>query len=359
MLLKKKQMKHLKQNNKEERARWLSFFFFQNNILKKNEVIYMKQKKLTDFLLMTAVASAMLTGCGGSASEPSSAVTAYNASDSSMMKVADVSARGGIPGEMANTTTMEAEQESLKEESMNSEVERKLVRNVSIQLETTNFGETIAEIREKVTALGGYIERISLHGDLSDEYRSEPIMVESESYGNLSIRIPAAKADEFLQAATETGNMTEHTENLSDITLEYYDSKDRIETLETEEARLLELLKEAESVDTMILLEKRLSEIQYELASYQTRLNIYDNQVDYTTIDMRVSEVVIYTAKEKDPFSIRISTGMKQNVEDIKEGAETLLVVTLSHLPTLALCGAAAAAVTLPILTIAKKTLNR
>ena len=65
----------------------------------------MKQKKLTDFLLMTAVASAMLTGCGGSASEPSSAVTAYNASDSSMMKVADVSARGGIPGEMANTTT--------------------------------------------------------------------------------------------------------------------------------------------------------------------------------------------------------------------------------------------------------------
>lgn len=272
-----------------------------------------------------------------------------------MMKVADVSARGGIPGEMANTTTMETEQEGLTEKSMNSAVERKLVRNISMQLETTNFDKTIAEIRKKVAALGGYIERISLHGNLSDEYSSEPIMDGNKSYGNLSIRIPAAKANEFLQAAGEAGNITEHTENLSDITLEYYDSKDRIETLKTEQTRLLELLKEAESVDTMILLEKRLSEIQYELASYQTRLNIYDNQVDYTTIDMRVSEVVIYTAKEKDPFSIRISTGMKQNVEDIKEGAETLLVVTLSHLPTLALCGAAAAAVTLPILTIAKK----
>ena len=107
-------------------------------------------------------------------------------------------------------------------------------------------------------------------------------------------------------------------------------------------------------MDTIILLEKRLSEIQYELASYQTRLNIYDNQVDYTTIDMHVSEVVVYTAKEKDPLSVRISTGMKQNVEDIKESTENMLVVTLSHLPTLALCGAAAA-VALPILTISRK----
>ena len=45
---------------------------------------------------------------------------------------------------------------------------------------------------------------------------------------------------------------------------------------------------------------------------------------------------------------------MKQNVEDIKESTENMLVVTLSHLPTLALCGAAAA-VALPILTISRK----
>lgn len=308
------------------------------------------------FFLITALAAALMTGCGNQ--RASSISENYKSADVTAMDSNGFQMNNMEVSDPTNVRSKSETMESSKEGS--SELERKLVRTVSLQMETRSFSETISRVKSKTSELGGYIEDITLEGNLSnDSIDPEERTSYDRKYGKLVVRIPSAKADEFLQTAEESGSIIEINENISDITLNYYDSKDRIQTLETEQQRLLELLEQAESVDAIILLEKRLSEIQYELASYKTQIRIYDSQVDYTSITMSISEVVVYTPKGKDPISTQIISGMKQNIEDIKYVVETLLVQILSHLPMLILACIILAIFIFPIRSIYKKNAHR
>ena len=60
--------------------------------------------------------------------------------------------------------------------------------------------------------------------------------------------------------------------------------KQTYKELETEQQRLLELLETAESLDDILTIESRLTEVQYELDSKESQLRTYDNQIDYSTV---------------------------------------------------------------------------
>lgn len=50
-------------------------------------------------------------------------------------------------------------------------------------------------------------------------------------------------------------------------------------------------MEQAESMDDIIKIETRLSEIRYELQTYETTLRTYDNQVSYSTVNISLYEV--------------------------------------------------------------------
>ena len=62
----------------------------------------------------------------------------------------------------------------------------------------------------------------------------------------------------------------------------------RKKSLEIEQERLWALLEKADSLDAVVALEARLSEIRYELESYTSQLRLYDNQVDYSTVSIYI-----------------------------------------------------------------------
>ena len=63
------------------------------------------------------------------------------------------------------------------------------------------------------------------------------------------------------------------------------------------------LMEKAESVDAIIALETRLTEVRYQIQSMESQLRTYDNQVDYATITLSVEEVTIYTPDTQEPKS--------------------------------------------------------
>ena len=93
-------------------------------------------------------------------------------------------------------------------------------------------------------------------------------------------------------------NITYRQENVEDVTLDYVDVESRKKMLETEQQRLLELLETAESLDDILTIESRLTEVQYELDSKESQLRTYDNQIDYSTVYLDINEVVRYTPQE-------------------------------------------------------------
>ena len=139
---------------------------------------------------------------------------------------------------------------------------------------------------------------------------------------------------------------------MDDVTLTYVATESRIEALQTEQKRLLELMEQAETMSDLLEVEARLTEVRYELESVTTQMNILANQVNYSTVELYIDEVKQYTPVEEETFWQRISSGFMDSLEGIVDGTVDFVVFVLANLPYLVLI---AVGVTIVILIIRRK----
>lgn len=209
---------------------------------------------------------------------------------------------------------------------------RKLIRNVSMDVETEQFDELIGQIEEKTKALGGYIEDSYTYNGRS--YRSN-----DTKNANLTIRIPSVKLDEFLSAVSDQSNVTSKNENVTDVTLQYVDLESHKKALEAEQERLLEMIEQAETVEDMITIESRLSEVRYQLESQESQLRTFDNQIQYSTVYLNIAEVEKYTPVAERTFFEKISDGFTDNLAGVAEDMVNFVIWFISSLPYLVVWG--------------------
>jgi hypothetical protein len=65
--------------------------------------------------------------------------------------------------------------------------------------------------------------------------------------------------------------------------------------LQEEEKRLLSFMEDAESIEDLITIEDRLTNVRYQLESMESQLRTYDNQVNYSSVHMNIEEVETIT----------------------------------------------------------------
>ena len=161
---------------------------------------------------------------------------------------------------------------------------RKLIRNASLSVETKEFDAFLASVEEQVIALGGYIESMDTYNGSRYSYTQYNSAVK---HSNLTARIPQKNLNQFLDAVSEAGNVTNRNESVEDVTLTYVDMESRKKSLQTEMDRLQEFLEKAETLEDIITLEDRMSTVRYQLESMESQLRTYDNMVDYSTVHMK------------------------------------------------------------------------
>ena len=296
----------------------------------------MRKRKVLIAALMLMTASLLQMGCGGSSSgfdakesAPAEAVMEESAYQSSSI------ATGGtqLMGEPA-------EEEQVLEEAAEGEgsntvdeekTERKLIKTVNLTVETEDYDQLITELEKEIEALGGYIEyKDAYHGDYNSRqntYRNR--------HANITARIPAKKLEEFTGAVGEIGNITYESESVEDVTLQYVDLKSHKEMLITEQKRLLELLETAETMEDIIAIESRLSEVRYQIESMESQLRTFDNQVDYSTVHIEVEEVEHYTPQPEKSTWDRIKTGFSENVYRVTSGIKNFAIEFVIAIPVL------------------------
>lgn len=211
--------------------------------------------------------------------------------------------------------------------------DRKLIKTVDMEVETKAFDELLSSLESTIKSLGGYIEsRNTYNGSSYTSYRS------SRS-ADLVIRIPKEELDAFLNAVSEAGNVTRYSDNVEDVTLTYVDLESHRNALRTEQDRLLELLERAESLEDILTIESRLSELRYQLESMESRLRTFDNQVDYSTVRMDISEVRELTPVAEKTDLERIREGFMESLKEIVDGVKEAMIWFLAHLPYVILWG--------------------
>lgn len=181
------------------------------------------------FLLTAALILSLLAGGCGSSSSDSSAVaeTAAVFENDSQQNMAAASESGA--GASAGITSSFGSP-SGTDDSDSFSLERKLIRTVSMNVETTEFDALITSIQENVSRLKGYIQQSDISGNsITEQGRS------SGRYGSMTIRIPADSLNDFVTQVEADGNVTYKSENVSDVTLQYSDVESRLKTLRTEQ----------------------------------------------------------------------------------------------------------------------------
>lgn len=194
------------------------------------------------------------------------------------------------------------------------DTDRKMIKTVNLSAETREFEQAMATLETQVRQLGGYIERLETYN--GSRYSGS----RSTRYSNMTVRIPKGNLDDFLETVSGVCNVTRKNEELKDVTLSYVDIESRRDTLRTEQERLLSFLEKAESVQEIISLEERLSNVRYQLESMEARLRTIDNQVDFATVNLDISEVQELTPVEEPTAWERLTDGFMDSVSDIRDG---------------------------------------
>ncbi|MBQ8247245.1 MAG: DUF4349 domain-containing protein [Lachnospiraceae bacterium] len=189
---------------------------------------------------------------------------------------------------------------------------RKLIRTVSMDVETEEFETMIVNVEDKVNALGGYIES-------AYTYNGSAYNGSGRRYAEMTVRVPDADLDHFVDQVAGFSNVVSKTTNTQDITLEYVDTEGLKEMYIAEETSLLALLEKAETVEDITYLTTRLSEVRYNIENLESRLLKYDDLVEYATIHLYIEEVEVYTpvVTEEKTFGEEVKEGFIASVQDI------------------------------------------
>lgn len=306
----------------------------------------MKSKYFKILIFLTS-AALLLAGCGKKGFDTSAGDTeaAQIVSDSSMdngyNSYTEAAQETGAMDMAAEATEDIAAEEkaSAPEVSEKDLSSRKLIKTVSLSMETRTFDTLKNQIEESISSFGGYIESSSYDAPQgSRQYR----------YYYLCVRIPAENLDDFVGKAGELGTITNKSENVEDVTLEYVDKTAYKDSLKTEYERVMELLEKATDLEQILALESKLSELRYEINSYESQLRTLDNQIDYSTVNISISEVE-YEQETDDTISSRISNGFKSSLFAVRDFFVNTFVFLISNLPVLLLLAIVAVLVVIGI----------
>lgn len=226
---------------------------------------------------------------------------------------------------------------------------RLLIRTVMITAETTNYNQVAADLESRVRECGGYIEYSSMHGTGNNkDLRS----------GSYTVRVPADKLDSLIEAVGTSCTVTSSNESTTDVTLEYVDTKARIESLRVEYDQLLTLLSQAEDLDTIIVLQNRLTDVRYQIESAESRVRVLENQVQYATLTLTLNEVLEEKEVEEPhvvTYGEKVSNQFKQTWENTVEFFQNALLGLIACIPGIVVMIVIAAVVLIIVFTARKK----
>lgn len=159
---------------------------------------------------------------------------------------------------------------------------RKLIKTGEVAIEVDSFEAAEANLSAAARSAGGYVSDTSM--------RTEEVGNQTYTRGTVVLRIPAGKFSGFMERVKDEGHVVRSDTGTKDVTREYTDLQARLKNLEAERDRLRELYRQANDTEDVLMVERRLSEVQGRIERIQAQLRNLDNRVTYATITVHIQE---------------------------------------------------------------------
>ncbi len=209
---------------------------------------------------------------------------------------------------------------------------QKLIRYLDYTIETKEFDTFVQELGELVSTAKGYVEQSEVSQDEAQSY------AQGKRYASYTLRIPADGLEAFKQEFQEKGTITRQSERVEDVTLNYVDVESHITALKTEQDSLLKMLEQADTIETILAIQNQLTQVRYQLESYESQKRTYDNDINYSTVYVYVQEVE-RESQNTDTYGGELLEKLSGNFHGILTGLRSFSLWFLGAMPYWILLG--------------------
>lgn len=329
----------------------------------------MKLKKLGSLILAGAVVVS-LTACGDSYTSEATADYAAEEAHEYETPMAAGASNAYDGGYMAESWESAAAEEDIEEEEADysdskdidieepvepepggeseidpEESDQKLIYICDVNMETLAYQETMTGIRSLISKYKGIIESENTSDNDYNWYNSDERTGTMSTY--MTVRIPTKNYESFVKDLEGTGSkIRSQSQYVQNITRAYNDQSVLVEALQTQETRLMEMMEKAETIEDMIAIEERLTEVQTQLNQAKRALASMDTDIAYSTINLSINEVKVYTPNtHKETFGERVGRGIRESWSGFVSFLQDAVVAVIYFFPFLILLAAIGAVI--------------
>ncbi len=161
----------------------------------------------------------------------------------------------------------------------------KLIKNGYVSLSVDDYSKAEEEIKNYISQNNGYVQNSSSYSDYDTE-----LNVSRGKSGSMTVCVESDKFSSAMEYIKTIGAVTDENEYTDDITSEYVDTESRLKVKEQEKERLTELMDRAESMEDIINIENRLSQVISDIESAKAQMNNYDSLTSFSRININITE---------------------------------------------------------------------
>ena len=234
----------------------------------------------------------------------------------------------------------------------------KIIYTAWADIETTEFENSIDAVYTLLDKFNAFVESSYVSGN---SYANEYYGRQSYRDAEIVIRVPRENYAALTSELSVLGNVLSINSSSQNITTQYTDTESRLETYRIEEDRLQDMLEKAETVEDMITIESRLSEIRYYIESLTSTLRDWDNEVNYSTVTVNLREVKKLTEQlpVQRTYWEEIGDGIMSTLRSVGEFFKELFKFIFVSLPVLVILAVIVVVVIVIIVKSRKKRKNR
>jgi hypothetical protein len=179
-----------------------------------------------------------------------------------------------------------------------SHIDRKIIRNAELTVESEDPPESQQKIAAIAQAQNGFVIE-------SQQSNSDVDAVVNDN-SQIVVRVPA---DRFTVAVAEirsAGRVLSENIKGQDVTEEFVDIEARLKAKLALELQFMEIMKQADSVEDALSVQKELAEVRSEIEKIEGRKRFLESQSGYSTIRVRLQTPAMFTANSTG-FGYRLS----------------------------------------------------
>lgn len=207
-----------------------------------------------------------------------------------------------------------------------NEAERKIVYRGELAISTTDLSQFEQQLTARLQSAGGFVA--DFHEDRTPQQPRQ---------AQWTVRIPAAKFSETVEAIEKLGTTTRRALHTDDVTEAYIDLESRLKSQQTLEARLLDIVnKKTGDLREVLAVENELSRVRQEIERLEGQRRTANDRIALSTLVIDAIEQADYVPLVDATFGQRVARAFWLSVDQLIVAGQTLVVGIVALLPWLA-----------------------